>query len=83
MRDNAMPRYYFHLTDGKQVLNNHQGIDLPGNAAARADAVALAGNLTSGAVMPGFNWTGWFVAIVDQHGHKVDEVPIADTLKEQ
>jgi hypothetical protein len=27
-------RYYFHLTDGKQVLNNHKGIDLSGNAAA-------------------------------------------------
>jgi hypothetical protein len=26
----------------------------------------------------GWNWTGWFVVIVDQHGHKVDEVPIAD-----
>ncbi len=35
-----MPRYYFHLTDGKQVLNNHKGIDLPGNAAAREDAAA-------------------------------------------
>ncbi|MGB8444079.1 MAG: hypothetical protein WCE32_06750, partial [Pseudolabrys sp.] len=34
-----MPRYYFHLTDGKQLLNNHKGIDLPGNAAAREDAV--------------------------------------------
>jgi hypothetical protein len=28
--------------------------------------------------MPGWDWTGWFVAIIDQHGHKVDEVPIAD-----
>jgi hypothetical protein len=28
--------------------------------------------------MPGWNWTGWFVVIVDQHGHKVGEVPIAD-----
>jgi hypothetical protein len=37
-----MPRYYFHLTDGKQVLNNHKGIDLSGNAAAREDALALA-----------------------------------------
>ena len=67
-----MPRYYFHLTDGKQVLNNHKGIDLPGNAAAREDALALARDLKHGAVMPGWNWTGWFVAIVDQHGHKVD-----------
>ena len=27
-----MPRYYFHLTDGKQVLNNHKGIDRSGSA---------------------------------------------------
>jgi len=78
-----MPRYYFHLTDGKTVLNNHQGIDLPGNAAARADAVALAGDLRRGEKMPGWKWDGWFVAIMDQHGHKVDEVPIADTLEQE
>ena len=54
-----MPRYYFHLTDGKQVLNNHKGIDLPGNAAAREDAVALARDLEHGVVMPGWNWRGW------------------------
>ena len=29
-----MPRYYFHLTDGKLVLNNHKGIDLSGNNTA-------------------------------------------------
>jgi hypothetical protein len=73
-----MPRYFFHLTDGKSVLNNHKGIDLPGNAAAREDAVDLAKSLTHGAIMPGFNWAGWFVAIVDEHGHKIDEVPIAE-----
>ena len=73
-----MPRYYFRLADGKQVLDNHRGIDLPGNAAARTDAMALARNLKSGNVMPGWDWTGWFVAVVDQHGHKVEEVPIAD-----
>jgi len=73
-----MPRYFFHLTDGKHVLNNHQGIDLPGNAAAREDAVALARDLKNGKTMPGWNWSGWFVSVVDSHGHKVDEVPIAD-----
>jgi hypothetical protein len=73
-----MARYYFHLTNGKVVLNNHKGIDLPGNAAARTDAVALARDLKHGVTMPGWDWAGWFVAIIDQHGHKVDEVPIAD-----
>jgi hypothetical protein len=43
-----MPRYFFHLTDGEQVLDNHKGIDLPGNAAARDDAVVLARDLKHG-----------------------------------
>ena len=73
-----MPRYHFHLTDGKQVLTNHKGIDLPGHAAARDDASALARELKHGAVMRRFDWDGWFVSIVDAHGHRVDEVPIAD-----
>src|SRR5579863_9033753 len=34
-REAPMPRYHFHLTDGKNVLSNHQGIDLASNAAAR------------------------------------------------
>ena len=78
-----MPRYYFHLTNGKNVLDNHQGIDLAGNAAARLDAVALADALRLGVKMPGWKWDGWLVAIMDQHGHKIDEVPIADTLEKQ
>jgi len=32
--------------------------------------------LKQGKVMPGWNWDGWLVSIVDQHGHKVDSVPI-------
>jgi hypothetical protein len=73
-----MARFYFHLTDGKQVLSNHKGVDLAGDAAARENAVALARDLKGGAVMPNWNWAGWFVAIVNEHGHKIDEVPIAD-----
>jgi hypothetical protein len=78
MRGLPMPRYYFHLTNGKQVLNNHKGIDLAGNAAARDDALVLARDLKHGGLMPGWNWAGWFVAIMDDHGHKVDEISIAD-----
>ena len=73
-----MPRYYFHLTNGEQVLDNHKGLDLPGDAAAREDAVVLARDLKHGAAMPGWDWAGWFVVIKDQRGNKVDEVPIAD-----
>jgi len=73
-----MPRYYFHLTNGEQILNNHQGLDLPGDAAARDDALALARDLKHGAAMRGWNWDGWFVNIVNEQGNKIDELPIAD-----
>ena len=72
-----MPRYYFRLTNGAQILSNHKGIDLPGDAGARTDAQALARELARGGVMPAWDWTGWVVAITDEHGRKVDEVPIA------
>ena len=72
-----MPRYYFRLTDGSQVLENHHGIELPGNAAAREDAFAFARHLKHGLVMQAWDWSDWFIRIVDAHGHKIDEVPIA------
>jgi hypothetical protein len=77
-----MPRYYFNLTDGKTTLNNHQGLDLAGDAAALEDARALADDLRRGVKMPGWKWDHWFVAIMDEHGHQVDEVPIGDTLED-
>jgi hypothetical protein len=71
-----MPRYYFRLTKGSEVVKIPEGIDLPGNAAAREEAVALARDLKTGKIQPDRKWDGWIVTIVDQHGHPVDSVPI-------
>jgi hypothetical protein len=74
----AMPRYYFHITNGQESLDNPKGMDLPGNATARQEAVVLASELRHGKAMAGRSWAGWFVTVVDQHGRQVDSVPIAD-----
>src|SRR5258707_15762505 len=74
----TMPRYYFHITNRGERPDNPKGMDLPGDAAAREEAVVLANELRPGQVMPGRNWQGWFVTVVDQHGLQVDSVPIAD-----
>src|SRR5258708_19722450 len=42
----AMPRYYFHITNGQESLDNPKGMDLPGNATARQEAVGLANEPT-------------------------------------
>ena len=69
-------RYFFRLTDGKEELNPHQGIELLGNAAARDEAVRFARSVKRGRTEPGRSWDGWFVRIVDQHGKEVDTVPL-------
>jgi len=73
-----MPRYYFHLTDGAQLLNNHKGVDLTGDAAAREDATALARHLKHSVAMRGWDWGGWFINVVDGRGDKIEEIAIAD-----
>jgi hypothetical protein len=52
-------------------------VDLPGNAAAREEALRFAGELKHGKTMPDRDWDDWFVTIVDQHGHKVDTISVA------
>ncbi len=51
---------------------------MAGDAAARDDAAVLARDLKHGKSMRGWTWDGWFVAIVDQQGKKIDEIPIGD-----
>jgi hypothetical protein len=71
-----MPRYFFRLTDGREILNPHEGLDLIGHAAAREEAVRFASALKQGTEMPGRKWDGWFIRVLDAHGNEVDTVPI-------
>ena len=59
----SVMRYFFRLTDGKEELNPHEGIDLLGNAAAREEAVRLARDIKRGKVLAGRGFDGWFIRI--------------------
>jgi len=72
-----MTHYYFHLTNGAQTLTDAEGLDLPGEAAAREEARLFARDLASGKLMTERNWSGWQVSIADEAGRSVDSVPIA------
>lgn len=69
-----MPRYYFHLTDGESILDDPDGLELPGDAAAREEAVLVAGDVKT-RFRPR-DWTAWFVRIVDEEGRQIDRVPV-------
>ena len=69
-----MPRYFFHLTDGNRVLDDPDGLELPGEAGAREEAVLVAGDLKD-RLRPR-DWAGWVVSIRDEQGNHVDSVPV-------
>jgi hypothetical protein len=69
-------RYFFRLTDGKEEINPHRGLELLGNAAARDEAMRFGRDVKSGRMLPDRRWDGWFIRIVDQHGKEIDTVPL-------
>jgi len=71
-----MPRYYFHLTDGDETLDDPEGLELAGEAAALDEASRLARELAQGKLKDERDWSGWMVAITDESGRQLDSVPI-------
>lgn len=60
-----MSRYYFNVNDGANLLDDH-GAELPDLAAARGEAVRLAGEvLKEGSIGELWNGTPWRMTVTD------------------
>jgi hypothetical protein len=65
-----MPRYFFHINDGKDIPDT-EGVELPGLAEAREQAITSAGEMIrhTGSVV----WSGaeWSMHVTDEAGRSV------------
>lgn len=59
-----MPRFYFHVIDGK-ILIDGEGTELPDEDAARFQAVAIASSLLKGSVKAWPHEPGWQVIVAN------------------
>lgn len=62
-----MPRYFFHVRDGAEILD-HEGVALAGIAEARSQAVVAAGEMLKeweGEFWKGEDWRMW---VTDETG---------------
>src|SRR5215831_13757014 len=69
MRDQVMPRYFFHLKFGQRFVPDEEGIDLPSRSAARDEALAAVRDLGNPQI--GGNsrrWASWFLEVADEQG---------------
>jgi Domain of unknown function (DUF6894) len=71
----AMPRYFFHFSDGKRTFTDSTGIEFTGIAAARAHATEQIREmkiaLSERALQ---NWSGWKMIIVNADGKTIFEI---------
>ena len=63
-----MPRYYFHIHDGREILDD-DGLELPDLAAAREMAILNSGEILKNGAGPGM-WAGepWRMWVTDEPG---------------
>jgi hypothetical protein len=69
MRDQVMPRYFFHLKFGQRFVPDEEGVDLPSRSAARDEALAAVRDLGNPKI--GGNsrrWASWFLEVADEQG---------------
>lgn len=64
-----MPRYFFHVQDGK-ILPDTEGTELPDLTAARDEATAASGEILKGFEGSAAFWVGddWTMTVTDEVG---------------
>ncbi len=78
-----MPRYFFDVVSGSNIVADEEGTDLPSLDTARSEAVSDARYLMSEAILRGEDVSHKVVQIRDDRGDVVLRVPFADTIRRQ
>ena len=75
-----MPRYFFHVIDGKEMLDT-VGTVLAGEAEARAEAIVVSGEMLKDLGGTFWNHGEWQVRVEDEAGAAPPRGGIADFLQ--
>ena len=76
-----MARFYFHLSEGRDVLIDREGVDLPDNAAAARRALDSARDILSAEIREGRVPLNMQLAVEDECGLTVHRLPFAQAVE--
>jgi hypothetical protein len=76
-----MPRFFFHLRDGRRRLIDEEGRDLPDAETARKVAVMSARSIICDEVLLGNLPLGEVIEVEDEAGRDVLDLPFSDAVK--
>jgi hypothetical protein len=75
-----MPRFYFHIKHGPDLIRDEEGVDLESTALARAQALMSARELLADAIRAGRELGADAFVIADQEGNQLTFVPFSEAL---
>ena len=75
-----MTRFYFHLSEGDQLIIDNEGLDLPDFSAAQREALLDARELLAEAIKSGKPEVPEALVIADEAGQELGTVPLATVL---
>jgi len=78
-----MPRFFLHIDDGTQRIEDEEGSDLLDVAAAREEALGAARQLWAAAILAGQDITAHCFVITDDDGRVMDTVNMDEALPEK
>jgi hypothetical protein len=70
-----MPRYFFHVHDGKDMPDN-VGTNFPNDEAAENEAVVLAGEMLKELDGDFWNESNWRLEVLDESGAQVCQLEV-------
>ena len=77
-----MPRWYFHIHDGKEATLDQEGTELPDLVTAHEEALIAARELMSGGLHHGTDWSRWRFEIADETGAPILMVLFSEAVQE-
>jgi len=80
VRERPVTRYYFHIKDGADLIEDPEGTELQTGDEAKSQALKSARELWADAIKSGRGLTADAVVVADEHGQILTFVPMAEAL---
>jgi hypothetical protein len=75
-----MPRYFFHVRDGDDLIRDEEGTELPDPQAAKAEAMASARDLAMDEIRSKNRVGGRKIEIVGEFGETIQTLPVRASI---
>ncbi len=76
-----MPRYFLHVREAGDLVEDPDGTEFPDEAAVRKEAVEAAREIMAEHIRKGLDVSGWCFEITDANGRSIMTVPFSEAVQ--